>query len=214
MRVGLWAAFAAAFLVAGCQTGGDGQRPVATAAQPSAATPGVAPQGFACPPAGTRLAFSSSNILTYTGTDPNDPTVCLATGRSGEPVRMLGNWFPLGGPDEAAQRRHFMQLWPMTPGKTFTYTAEDRNAQGTTYTLRRTWRVIGPRRIQIAGAERDVIVVEEDQEFVPSNRYLVTWTYFYDEASRSFIGGDINVVRGEDRRRNWRVQRIEAPRGT
>lgn len=213
MRFRTFALVSAALALAGCQTGTDGQRPVAGAAPPVVATPGVAPQGFACPPAGTRLTFANG-VRTYTGTDPSDPTVCLATHGASRPVRMLGNWLTLPTRDDAEHRRNFMQLWPMTPGKTFSYTAQDINAQGTTYTLRRTWRVIGPRRVEIAGAERNVIVVEQDLEFVPSSRYFVTWTYYYDEASRSFIGGDIQVVRGQDGSQNWRVQRIAVPSGT
>jgi hypothetical protein len=213
MRFRTFALVGATLVLAGCQTSTDGQRPVGGATQATAATPGVAPQGFACPPAGTRLTFPNA-VRTYTGTDPADPAICLATLATGQPVRLLGNWFTLPTRDDAEHRRNFMQLWPMTPGKTFSYTAQDANSQGATFTLRRTWRVIGPRRIEIAGAERNVIAVEQDLEFVPSSRYLVTWTYYYDEASRSFIGGDILVVRGQDAARNWRAQRIEVPRGT
>jgi hypothetical protein len=108
--------------------------------------------------------------------------------------------------DDAAYRRDLSQLWPLTPGKEvsvrFAPASQPANV------AQRTFRVVGPRRMPIAGADRDVIVIEQNHE---SANFSFTWTLFYDPATRVFLGGDVRSVRGSSPGTSWRVERVELP---
>lgn len=197
--------------LAACQADVNSSRPV-TATQ-SASAPRTVPAGFECPPSGTVVQFGA-NRRRYTGSDPADPLVCnfTATNAGRETSgQMLANLVFLPTQDDAVIRAGLAQLWPLTPGKRVSYTHNARNNDGSNFQLRQDLRVVGTRRMSIAGAERDVIVIENDRQNPNWTGYFVTWTFYYDPESRSMLGGDINVVRGSDRSTNWRASGVTLP---
>ena len=205
-------ALVATVAVGACQTDPNAARPVAGGVA-AAGSVAAAPQGFQCPPAGTRITFGTG-VRVHRGSDPSDPFVCLATGANGRDERFLGNLVLLPTSDDVAHRRALAQLLPPTPGKTVDFTYASVNAQGATFTSRWTYRVAGSRTMTIAGTDREVILIERDMQNPNWTGYFATWTFYYDPASRSILGGDIRVLRGEDRSTNWRASGVELPRGT
>jgi hypothetical protein len=196
---------ASAALVA-CQSDPNAARPTTTAVA-------GAPAGFQCPSAGTRILFGSGARV-HRGPDPADPFVCLATGSNGQSERFLGNFLLLPTSDDAAHRQALAQLLPPVPGKTVDFTYASRTNDGTPFRSRWTYRVVGPRNMNIAGSDREVIVIERDQQNANWSGYLAMWTFYYDPASRTVLGGDIRVTRGQDGSRPWRASGVELPRGT
>jgi len=213
MRLSIVALVSASLALGACQQNAASVSP-ATGTQAVATTAGPAPAGFECPRPGTAIGFAT-NTRVYRGADPADPFICLfdtqGTGAATS-GRLLGNFTSMPTTDDAAIRRGLFQLWPLTAGKRFSYSHAGRGGSGATFTLQHDIRVIGPRRMQIAGAEREVIVIENDRHDPNWTGYFVTWTFFYDPESRVVLGGDIAVIRGQDRTPSWRVTSVSIPR--
>jgi hypothetical protein len=114
--------------------------------------------------------------------------------------------------DDVAYRTAYSQLFPLAVGKKVNFTFAQRGTDGNSWRMRREDRVVAQRRMDIAGAERDVFVIESDLENALNTFYFVTWTYYIDSATGIVLGGDIRVIRGSDRAQNWRATDLSVPR--
>jgi len=196
-------------LVTSCERAGSS---LEFAALPSSDVPAriaTAPLGFECPsPHTVRVVGRERRV--YQGADERDPFVCLVRlGRND--IRVLGNFWRLPTPDDAAIRRGLAELWPLTPGKNVSYTFRDHQA-GEVTQVRHTWRIIGEQQAHIAGVERRVFALEQDVEFVFSNELLQRCKSLYDMASRLFILRECRVVRGQLRGEiDWIASQISMP---
>jgi hypothetical protein len=187
--------------------------PGAPAATGATAAAPAAPAGFQCPPPGTAITYADGRQVTFTGADPADPFVCLATdGGTGVTHRRLGNWFVVPMHDEANVRRGFAQLWPLNPGSSTSFARDLVTPDGRFIGISESWRVIGPRTMTIAGSPRQVLVIENTTA-TQLRGYSGTWTYFVDTAARTAVGGDLTVQQGINRAQNWRATAISVPGG-
>jgi hypothetical protein len=170
----------------------------------------IAPEGFACPPEGTRVTFGSV-FRVHGVADRDDPFICVGTTSTGQTFRAIGNFFTADPSTFGIHRQYLPQLWPLTPGRSFSYNIPVQTQQGENFLIRHTYRVIGPAQVAIAGADRNVVVIERDQRNPNWAGYFVTWRFYYDPVSRVFLGGEKTVVQGNDTTPNWRATNVQLP---
>jgi hypothetical protein len=194
-------AIAALAVLAGCaQQGTSGP----------GATLGTAPTGFQCPPAGTTLTRSDGANIRYTGAALGDPFTCAGT-LNGAPQAWLANYHPVPTTDEASLRRGMAGLWPLEPGKSVNFSRQISSPDGRLTFVNTTWHVLGPSTLDVGGRSIPVLVLEQHENVPQMRGYSGVWTRYYDPASRSFVGGDLTVLRGFNRAPNWRVTSLTVP---
>jgi hypothetical protein len=212
MRIRLLASVAAALALAGCQTDGAGSSPVV--ATPAAwSVPAAASLAFRCPSAGTRVDIGNG-FLAFSGADPADPLVCLATNSTGQQQRRLYNFWILPLEDEASIRRGFGSLWPLAPGRTASYTFIGRSGDQNTFRYAENWRVLRTETLNIGGQPRSTVVMQRTQEGMLGNSFLGTDTYWYDTGIGAFIKREISVTRGRSGGAPFEARSITAPAGS
>jgi hypothetical protein len=124
---------------------------------PTTPTPGFATSGFACPPAGARVGYSSGVRLTYRGTDPGDPDVCLATATRSTGTteqRQLFNYWVQPEPGSQQARLAFARLYPLAEGKTTNFSRPGRTALQEAIDYQEDWRVLRSETIRVGNFDR------------------------------------------------------------
>jgi hypothetical protein len=202
MRQGLLATVAIAAL-AGCAQGPAGP----------GGTIGTAPPGFACPPAGTNIVTSDGRNITYTGAAAGDPFTCTGTTVAGGGQSWLANFYPVPTEDESTLRRNLATLWPLEAGKTISFTRQIGAPNGALAFINTGWHVLGQQSMVIAGAPRQVLVIENSETMPRLGGYAGVWTLYYDTQARAMVGGDLRVLRGTNTAQNWRATSITVPGG-
>jgi hypothetical protein len=211
MRIRVLAALAGACALMGCQTDGGGAAPVART--PAAwSVPGGASLPFRCPAAGTAIEFTNG-ALTYSGVDPADPVVCLATNAAGQEQRRLYDFWILPIEDEAGLRRGFAALWPLTPGRRADFTFIGRSQSNNTHRYAESWRVLGTETLRVGESSRNTVVLERRQEGMLGNNFLGIDTFWFDIEIGAFLKRDVGVTRDRSGGRPFEALAITTPAG-
>lgn len=211
MRIRLLTLLAGAWALAGCQTEGSGLTPV-TAAPAAWSVPASASLSFRCPAPGTAIAFTNGS-LTYSGADPADPVVCLATNAAGQAQRRLYDFWILPIEDEGSIRRGFAALWPLSPERGASYTFTGRSERNNTHRYAVTWRVLRTETLEIGGSPRNTVVLQRRQEGMLGNHFLGTDTFWFDVDIGAFVKRDVGVTRDRSGGRPFEALSIAAPAG-
>jgi hypothetical protein len=211
MRIRGLAALVGACALMGCQTDGGGAAPVART--PAAwSVPGGASLPFRCPASGTAIEFTNG-ALTYSGADPTDPVVCLATNAAGQEQRRLYDVWILPIEDEASLRGGFAALWPLTPGGGASYSFIGRTQRHTSSRYLESWRVLRTETLEIGGSPRNAVVLQRRQEGTLGNNFLGTDTFWFDIEIGAFLKRDVGVTRDRSGGRPFEALAITTPAG-
>jgi hypothetical protein len=182
------------------------------AAQPTGpgAMPGSAPPGFQCPAAGTVIQHPTRTYQ-YTGPSPSDPFTCLTVNPgTGRTTGFLGNLMPTPSVDQSHVRAGLARLFPLQPGSSTSFLYEVSTADGRLFDFNASWRVTGQQTLEIAGQQRNVLVLEHTTSSARPG-YAVRWTYYYDTQARALIGGDPQILQGTSDAQPWRALSITVP---
>jgi hypothetical protein len=185
---------------------------LAGCAQPTGpgATPGTAPPGFQCPPAGTVIAHPSRTYQ-YTGPAANDPFTCVAVNQAtGESTRFLANLEPSPWVDQVHVRAGMARLFPLEVGSNTYFLYEISTPDGRLINFNSSWRVMGQQTMDIAGQPRNVLVMEHTNTTARPG-YGVRWIYYYDTQARALVGGDPTILQGNSDVSPWRAVGITVP---
>lgn len=141
---------------------------LAACAEP--APPALAPGAFACPPAGSGVAYDDGARFTWRGSVAGDPMVCLASvttpERQGVQARLYNLW-PVSGAGAAEARAGLAALFPLREGARarFFHSSEEARRR-VPVTVEEDWRVLRREAVTLGPVTRDAWVVERRVSFV------------------------------------------------
>ncbi len=176
---------------------------VAAAQPPSAPAgnaPGVQPLsqpiGFRCPQQQSVQTFADGGWITWLGTAPGSPDICIGRNRLGNPVeRVRGIWSIRGyWPDSIPGVRGAMtRLTTEMPGVNVSFTVtgqtgmKDDPSPGTwTHTV----RVLGAEDVAMQGGSFATVVIEDTQTAPTTGAYIARDLIWVDQASGIVVKGD------------------------
>lgn len=181
-------------LVGGCATP---LPPAVMAAGPGQPAAGVA---FHCPRPGTSVTFNDADRpVVFTGADPADPFLCLATGPNGVRMRRFANVATAVPGQEAEFRDGLTRLFPLQPGKTVEFGYYNGYANDPTKRDRHneSWTVGQATSLRIGGRTVTVIPVRRTIETIAStNSNAWRWTLYYEPESGVWVRGEPELLRG------------------
>lgn len=148
------------------------------AAAPALAQPST--WRFSCPEPGTTVERTAGGTLTFRGTDPNDPFVCLAGG--GQRL-VLGIWAP-GDRLYVNGRAHLNALLTGAPGgeRRFDYFSLGRDS--TSIHVYETWRFAGFEPVRVPAGTFDAVKLQRRFDIAGST-YTYTQTVWLDRATNA-----------------------------
>jgi hypothetical protein len=195
---------------------------LAAMTQAANATPDRNPDPPICPHRGTTIVPWGAAVETIVHMGPGDaPHICRV--ESGAPASsQLFQIFARSSTDDLksnAQLRAREEaivaglsgLWPLSPGRTVTFSYNERGMEGTTSFRRETWSVVGPEDLADVlphrpcgtSAEkvpsRCAIVVHRRQETLlgPSVPSGASWTYRFDQETRALLRIEPYILDGK-----------------
>ena len=120
-----------------------------------------------------------SESVTYEGSDPEDPSVCLVRFGDGRKGRSLAGLFTQPAPDEASLRHGLADLFPLAPGRrtSFIWRTPITGSPEEVGVFQESWRVTGERAVRVGRSSRRVWLVEREQRNVSGNESRFAYRY-------------------------------------
>ncbi|SDB13826.1 hypothetical protein [Belnapia rosea] len=116
---------------------------------------------FACPEAGSRVAWDDGRSLVFTGTDPSDPAICTARTATGSGLRLVWGLVEETNSEGRGHLAGMRSLFPARTGANASYTATVSSpGSGIQYPFETRWRVVGFEALQGPAGRFDTVVLE------------------------------------------------------
>lgn len=156
------------------------------------------PWAFACPAPGTAVSYDDGRRLSFTGTDPADPNICLARTESGAPVRLH---FAMVEETATEGRGHNPAMAPLFPAKTgsnVSYTANlSSPGSGIQYRYDTRWRLVGWEKVEVPAGRFDAVVFERVVQGTGANAgQSFTLRYWVDGITSVAVKRTVELGRG------------------
>jgi len=171
------------------------------------------PSGFACPKAGTVVEYdrAGTNMTTWQGTDPDDPSICIRTNTRTGVKRQLYNWYLLGtGRDASEAKQPLQALFSHTVDQvTFVYQVKNwhmGNSQS-----KETWTRKGSEDITVGSRTIKADVLELEIEHLYGGLYHGTWRLLFDPISGVFLKGSFKGANGFSPDQAFQVYLLSGP---
>ncbi|WP_043362615.1 hypothetical protein [Belnapia sp. F-4-1] len=153
---------------------------------------------FACPEPESRVTEDDGRSLTFTGTDPADPSVCTARTASDGAVRLI--W---GMVEDASSEGHghpagMQSLFPAKTGANASYTATvSYPGSGIQYPFETRWRVVGFEKLEGPAGRFDTVVLERMANGTGANaQQSFTVRYWLEGVSGILLQRKVTLGRG------------------
>ena len=151
--------------------------------------------GFACPPAGTVVAFDDGVRSRHLPPDAGDATICVTLRQDGSERRNHFGVIPPGQPWSADFRAGLAPLFPLAPGRRAEFTFRDfSGATGQQDTFREVWEVTGEERLRIGGQEVDSWVVRRVQSRASSPPFSGERIYWVEKRTNAWLRMRVGTI--------------------
>ena len=173
------------------------------------AAPNVAPRSrLHCPAAGTRARRSDGTVITYDGTDPANPDICLMT-VNGRPTRLYFGLSPATGVYGGNAYAALMKVGagqaadPYQIDGEFNAMFEDR------------WTLVGDETVKVNGQDRRASRLTHERSGTAGNANLVRTTRWIDQETGAELQATSEMIRGGARpAAAWTVVELTGPAGS
>lgn len=152
---------------------------------------------FTCPEPASRVTYDTGRALTFTGTDPADPNICLAQG-GGEPVRLAWGMVEETTSEGRGHRPGMASLFPSRTGGNASYTATVSSpGSGIQYPYETRWRVVAFEKLEVPAGKFDAVVLERMVGGTGANAaQTFTVRYWLDGVSGIVLKRTVELGRG------------------
>ncbi|MFZ6765286.1 hypothetical protein [Pseudoroseomonas sp. WGS1072] len=150
--------------------------------------------GLRCPSPGTKLERTNQPTLTYRGTDPLSPLICIDGAKQ---ARFLGYWSTNSGFFSAGGKQLLTAFSAARSGPSQVVEIEyfGRNRNGDSTHVKEQWQILGTERVSVPAGDFNAIKVSRFYNIVATN-YKYTEIVWIDQSSGAPVKSQVTHLNG------------------
>lgn len=169
---------------------------------------------FRCPKAGTRVTFSTGSVTRYTGTDPDNHSLCKGVFGNRTAFRLLYNYWDTKHiiPEEVAP--DMTKLFPTTKGKSvqFVHHGSPIGSANLSQRYIERWRILGGEDVALGSQSVHTVVFEREAAGTDgSNTSLMRYRLWFAPDLGVWVRSDATSVRGTTVPQSFLVADVVVP---